>query len=93
LLSFSRERNPAGIKKKASKLNRQRVSRLEGKPSSTLIFARPGVADGGFAGQTSVSSAEASENLRFVLGCGNDPSAGSPTETLLRLHLPLDDEV
>ncbi len=26
-------------------------------------------------------------------GCGNDPSAGSPTETLLRLHLPLDDEV
>ena len=27
------------------------------------------------------------------LGCGNDPSAGSPTETLLRLHLPLNDEV
>ena len=25
--------------------------------------------------------------------CGNDPSAGSPTETLLRLHLPLDDKV
>jgi hypothetical protein len=24
---------------------------------------------------------------------GNDPSAGSPTETLLRLHLPLDGEV
>ncbi len=23
----------------------------------------------------------------------NDPSAGSPTETLLRLHLPLSDEV
>ena len=23
----------------------------------------------------------------------NDPSAGSPTETLLRLHLPLNDEV
>ena len=29
----------------------------------------------------------------FVLRCGNDPSAGSPTETLLRLHLPLNDEV
>jgi hypothetical protein len=30
----------------------------------------------------------------FVLErCGNDPSAGSPTETLLRLHLPLNDEV
>lgn len=24
---------------------------------------------------------------------GNDPSAGSPTETLLRLHLPLDGKV
>ena len=24
---------------------------------------------------------------------GNDPSAGSPTETLLRLHLPLNSEV
>ena len=26
------------------------------------------------------------------LRCGNDPSAGSPTETLLRLHLPLNDK-
>ena len=25
--------------------------------------------------------------------CGNDPSAGSPTETLLRLHLPLNGKV
>jgi hypothetical protein len=25
--------------------------------------------------------------------CDNDPSAGSPTETLLRLHLPLSDKV
>ena len=31
--------------------------------------------------------------LMFFEGCGNDPSAGSPTETLLRLHLPLNDEV
>ena len=29
----------------------------------------------------------------FKRVCGNDPSAGSPTETLLRLHLPLNDEV
>lgn len=29
--------------------------------------------------------------LRF--GFGNDPSAGSPTETLLRLLLPLNDQV
>lgn len=28
-----------------------------------------------------------------VFGCGNDPSAGSPTETLLRLLLPLNDQV
>ena len=31
--------------------------------------------------------------LQTKLRCGNDPSAGSPTETLLRLHLPLNDEV
>jgi len=29
--------------------------------------------------------------LKF--GCGNDPSAGSPTETLLRLLLPLNAQV
>ena len=32
-------------------------------------------------------------SLFLFLRCGNDPSAGSPTETLLRLHLPLNDEV
>jgi len=34
--------------------------------------------------------------LHGMLCCftrGNDPSAGSPTETLLRLHLPLNDKV
>ena len=31
--------------------------------------------------------------LRLPHRCGNDPSAGSPTETLLRLHLPLNDEI
>ena len=29
----------------------------------------------------------------FKSWCGNDPSAGSPTETLLRLHLPLNGKV
>ena len=29
----------------------------------------------------------------WIIWCGNDPSAGSPTETLLRLHLPLNDKV
>ena len=32
-------------------------------------------------------------NIQKKFRCGNDPSAGSPTETLLRLHLPLNDEV
>ena len=29
----------------------------------------------------------------FGLFCVNDPSAGSPTETLLRLLLPLDEQI
>ena len=32
-------------------------------------------------------------SLSHTLFYGNDPSAGSPTETLLRLHLPLNVEV
>ncbi|KAK4740501.1 hypothetical protein SAY87_006263 [Trapa incisa] len=31
--------------------------------------------------------------LQFTPGFDNDPSAGSPTETLLRLLLPLNDKV
>ena len=31
--------------------------------------------------------------VEIVDRCDNDPSAGSPTETLLRLHLPLSDKV
>ena len=31
------------------------------------------------------------DDMRIM--CDNDPSAGSPTETLLRLHLPLNDKV
>jgi hypothetical protein len=34
-----------------------------------------------------------SQVRKIVDRCGNDPSAGSPTETLLRLHLPLNDKV
>jgi hypothetical protein len=45
-----------------------------------------------------VSPAEATTVVRFTVGLeretlGNDPSAGSPTETLLRLLLPLNDRV
>ena len=32
-------------------------------------------------------------HVKEFFRCGNDPSAGSPTETLLRLHLPLNDKV
>ena len=53
-----------------------------------------------FAGHKTASEEAASlpDSLRETAregwqGCGNDPSAGSPTETLLRLHLPLNDEV
>ena len=38
-------------------------------------------------------SAADSLGWMIVDRCGNDPSAGSPTETLLRLHLPLNVEV
>ena len=37
--------------------------------------------------------ASVSRGLDLMDRCGNDPSAGSPTETLLRLHLPLNDKV
>ena len=33
------------------------------------------------------------QNLLFAIKRANDPSAGSPTETLLRLLLPLSDKV
>ena len=33
------------------------------------------------------------QSARAGRSLGNDPSAGSPTETLLRLHLPLNDKV
>ena len=38
-------------------------------------------------------SVSISQGLDLMDRCGNDPSAGSPTETLLRLHLPLNDKV
>ena len=36
---------------------------------------------------------EEREKKKVFKDCGNDPSAGSPTETLLRLLLPLNDQV
>ena len=45
--------------------------------------------------ETVASSHRPSQNdaTRSETGCANDPSAGSPTETLLRLLLPLSDKV
>ena len=39
------------------------------------------------------ATAQNSHGGKILDRCGNDPSAGSPTETLLRLHLPLNDKV
>ena len=39
------------------------------------------------------SSSSSSSSRTGKLWYGNDPSAGSPTETLLRLLLPLDDQI
>ena len=39
------------------------------------------------------SKAAHTNRSRWQIGCANDPSAGSPTETLLRLLLPLSDKV
>ena len=43
--------------------------------------------------QSQVRLEPAQSQGEIVDRCGNDPSAGSPTETLLRLHLPLNDKV
>ena len=40
-----------------------------------------------------LSPANGSANVTVVFHFSNDPSAGSPTETLLRLLLPLNDQV
>jgi hypothetical protein len=42
-----------------------------------------------------ITGREARRCREFLVleSCGNDPSAGSPTETLLRLLLPLNDQV
>ncbi|KAM2784257.1 hypothetical protein COP1_013662 [Malus domestica] len=60
-------------------------------------FVRPGAGsrDEGDAGPGGPPTPEVETGSRVVLPCrfDNDPSAGSPTETLLRLLLPLNDKV
>jgi hypothetical protein len=43
--------------------------------------------------QTQAQNITVQIHVESFFWCGNDPSAGSPTETLLRLHLPLNGEV
>ncbi|CAN6588378.1 unnamed protein product [Malus baccata var. baccata] len=60
-------------------------------------FVRPGTGsrDEGDAGPEGPPTPDVETGSRVVLPCrfDNDPSAGSPTETLLRLLLPLNDKV
>ncbi|CAN6588503.1 unnamed protein product [Malus baccata var. baccata] len=60
-------------------------------------FVRPGAGsrDEGDAGPEGPPTPDVETGSRVVLPCrfDNDPSAGSPTETLLRLLLPLNDKV
>ena len=60
-----------------------------------IIITRAG-SDGGNAGKAKGDSARShlgggAYHQRCIASFGNDPSAGSPTETLLRLLLPLND--
>jgi hypothetical protein len=66
----------------------------------TLFRARMATTDGGLAllytrlpRSHQYSAAEPSSIQIHYFSLGNDPSAGSPTETLLRLLLPLDNVV
>ena len=44
--------------------------------------------------RTGVAALQNNSQVLIVwIVCGNDPSAGSPTETLLRLHLPLREKI
>ncbi|CAN2059182.1 unnamed protein product [Malus fusca] len=65
--------------------------------SRRCSFVRPGAGsrDKGDAGPGGPSTPDVETGSRVVLLCrfDNDPSAGSPTETLLRLLLPLNDKV
>ena len=64
------------------------------RPDASPAVSRLG--HGGEAGRPRLRARPLAERQRFavfVRMCVNDPSAGSPTETLLRLLLPLNDKV
>ena len=61
---------------------------------STCTATREHPHGGSVCMQTAVPTQLLTRSVHDVwLDCANDPSAGSPTETLLRLLLPLSDKV
>ena len=66
---------------------------LEFRASDGLPAPRGGPARPGLPLATRRSNGEVGSQWLGVLQLCNDPSAGSPTETLLRLLLPLNDRV
>jgi hypothetical protein len=63
------------------------------KSCGPLTGCRPGGAGAARVGATRRGNGEVGSQWLGVLQLCNDPSAGSPTETLLRLLLPLNDRV
>ena len=90
------------FKGKQSKTTIVRTNKVRTSVSDRNGFDFAGLKVGGYTETVTASSVASSSGVlsltiagqkQNMLRCGNDPSAGSPTETLLRLHLPLNDEV
>ena len=62
-------------------------------PNRQLIMHTVGIWQSSRRRQQPTNEPTYSQSQKIMDRCGNDPSAGSPTETLLRLHLPLNDKV
>ncbi len=74
----------------------EQLSSLDTSSSALFAFTKGNVIFRMFSNDQNKSIKAQNKIRRFtwiVFRCGNDPSAGSPTETLLRLHLPLNGEV
>ena len=64
-----------------------------GSVAQPCLLGRYGQGVGQTAGSATSSMDDDKSTVSFGQGHDNDPSAGSPTETLLRLLLPLSDKV
>ena len=76
---------------------KRRHGRMPTTPAHTALEGRPERARGGRRANLSRRAAHQKTKrlvrTGFGMDTGNDPSAGSPTETLLRLLLPLNNKV